>query len=521
MNQSQSITENNLAVDFYQVAAQFENNTALKYLSGEILTYRVLNYRSNQIARQMLDMGIKLGDCLVIFNDKSSNAFSLMFACIKIGVVYCNLDKNNPEQRLSKMLEVCQPVYIFDFYPHSHDELNDIRNKHSWPYLNCDKKFIKAFELQTGNNLIESNQIRGNSALYVVFTSGSTGTPKGALISHDNIRHLINWSQKRLGINQDDHLTNINPIHFDNSVFDIYATLFSGACLSPIESSYLSEPHLLVKAIEKLACNIWFSVPSLLVYLLTTKSWLRNQLPALRKIIFGGEGFPKQHLKHLFKLIGSNCQLINVYGPTECSCICSAYTIQKQDFDDMLELPPLGKIASHFNFKILDDDDSPASSGELVLSGKSVGMGYINAAKQTSEHFYCENDNLGIAHRHYKTGDIVQLKNQQLHFLGRKDNQIKHMGYRIELEEIENQVNAFKEVIESFAGYVKNDLYAGTIVLVVAMRKGHSIKQLKQSLISDIAEFMRPKKIICLEILPKNSNGKIDRQFIRQEYLNS
>ena len=126
-----------------------------------------------------------------------------------------------------------------------------------------------------------------------MFTSGSTGEPKGAAISHNNLLNFISWSQEEYAIKSSDKISNLNPLHFDNSVFDIYATLFNGACLVPFASNELIDTKNLLKKIIKNKINIWFSVPSLLVLILNFKSFNKKSFPYLKKIIFGGEGFPK------------------------------------------------------------------------------------------------------------------------------------------------------------------------------------------------------------------------------------
>ena len=266
---------------------------------------------------------------------------------------------------------------------------------------------------------------------------GSTGFPKGALMSHNNLLNFIQWGKETFQVTGEDIFTNANPIYFDNSVFDFYTSIFNGATLVPLSHDLVKNAAQLVKAINASDCTIWFSVPSLLVYLLTTKSLSKNDFKTIKRISFGGEGFPKNKLKELYDMFGDRIVLYNVYGPTECTCICSSYIISDSDFENMSELAPLGNIANNFGYEILPLDSSNPNLGELTLIGPCVGLGYYNDPARTALSFV-QNSKSHFNQLMYKTGDIVQkASNGHLHFKGRVDNQVKHMGYRIELEEIE------------------------------------------------------------------------------------
>ena len=169
-----------------------------------------------------------------------------------------------------------------------------------------------------------------------------TGFPKGALMSHNNLLNFIQWGKETFQVTRDDIFTNANPIYFDNSVFDFYTSIFNGTTLVPLSHDLVKNAGQLVKAINDSGCTIWFSVPSLLVYLLTTKSLKKEDFKTIKRISFGGEGFPKNKLKQLYEMFGDRMTLYNVYGPTECTCICSSYTISSSDFENMNELAPLG-----------------------------------------------------------------------------------------------------------------------------------------------------------------------------------
>jgi len=237
---------------------------------------------------------------------------------------------------------------------------------------------------------------------------------------------------------------------------------------------------------------------------------------SIKRIIFGGEGFPKPKLKKLFDLFGNRIELYNVYGPTECTCICSSYKISVNDFENMEELAPLGRLSPNFDFVLINEE---SNIGELCLAGPNVGIGYFNDNDRTQNSFIQNPENNTYKDIIYKTGDLVELKQDNfLYFRGRADNQIKHMGYRIELEEIEYAVNNIKDVKEVCVIYNRINDLGGEIKAVVAVSNGLTEKNISNEIKEKLPDYMIPKKIIILDTLPKNQNGKIDRVKIKESY---
>jgi D-alanine--poly(phosphoribitol) ligase subunit 1 len=351
----------------------------------------------------------------------------------------------------------------------------------------------------------------GGHPAYIMFTSGSTGIPKGAVMSHNNVLNFIHWAQDRFEVTPEDIFSNVNPMYFDNSVFDFYVSLFSGASLVPLTATQVRDPCQLLDVINRLRCTIWFSVPSLLVYLLATRALDTHDLPAVRKIVFGGEGLPKSKLKKLYDLFGERAELENVYGPTECTCICSAHTIQPADFADMKALAPLGFLAPDFSYEILGPADS-ADEGELFLCGPNVGLGYYNDHERTATSFIQNPMHRRFRDIGYRTGDLVRRDpDGRLHFIGRTDFQIKHMGYRIELEEVESALASLPQVGECAVIYRKLGDGLGELVGFVVAAEPTDPDELVHGVAHLLPAYMIPRRISVLKDLPRNANGKIDR----------
>lgn len=505
----------NLAIRFYEVAGIHARRVALQYPDGRSFSYAELNRMSNQAGRYLRNGGVRKGDVVAIFNEKSPLAYSLMLGCIKIGAIYTNLDNTSPWARLHKILGTCTPKVIF------------IDKWGSIPADECKTSFptIPIINLQEGSfnaelsaldetDIIETSlEIHGADPVYIMFTSGSTGFPKGAVMSHSNVLNFIQWGKQTFSVTEQDIFTNANPIYFDNSVFDFYTSIYNGAALVPLNHDLVKNARQLVQAINDSKCTIWFSVPSLLVYLLTTRSLSKDDFQTIKRIAFGGEGFPKNKLKQLFDMFSNRVILYNVYGPTECTCICSSHKINDKDFENMNELTTLGYIAPNFGYEILVMDPNDRDLGELALTGPCVGLGYYNDMERTGKSFV-QNPFKSYYQRMYKTGDLVErADNGYLYFRGRVDNQIKHMGYRIELEEIEAAFSTLAYINEVGVIYEKLNAELGQIKAYVSVsERAIDGRRILDDIKQLLPPYMLPKIISLMDTLPKNANGKIDRK---------
>ena len=210
-------------------------------------------------------------------------------------------------------------------------------------------------------------------------------------------------------------------------------------------------------------------------------------------------------------------KLINVYGPTECSCICSSYDVRSEDMNSS-SLLPLGTINQNFEYLILDENEEEVPKdniGELFLLGPCVGKGYYNSKDRTKEVFIQNPHNNSYSELGYKTGDLVWEDSGTglLHFQSRKDYQIKHMGYRIELQEIEATLGGLPNVVECAVLYHKDkDASSGQITAhVVTQENASNANEIIELLRNELPYYMIPKIVKFSKSLPKNSNGKIDR----------
>lgn len=512
---SATLYHHNLAHLLDDVLVKHAARPALCYAAGDH-TFRELGEWIDSLAALLLSKGLRRGDVIAIGHDKQALSYALMLAAIRLGVAYVNIDVASPIARTSRILQVSAPSLLFYDNPAYQTEMTELATAQGCELQLLDPSALpKSSELDRERQRQCSRLVDGATIAYIMFTSGSTGVPKGVAVTHQNVLHFIAWGCERFGITERDNFANLSPMYFDNSVFDFYVGLFCGASLSPIHRSLLTKPYELVPYVSTRACTIWFSVPSALMYLMAMKAIAPGTLSRLRTIVFGGEGYPKVELKKLYDRFSDQAILVNVYGPTECTCICSAHTLSADDFRDLEGLPTLGHLNPNFDHRILDEDDRDAAEGELCLIGPNVAAGYFNDLERTAAAFHTITDANRFMKRMYRTGDLVKEVDGQLHFIGRKDNQIKHMGYRIELEEIENALVRLPQVDQAAVVYQRTQAAYGKLVAYVACTVEVDGKALLQAIGQFVPDYMVPARIIVMPRLPKNANGKVDRQYLR------
>lgn len=500
----------NLGQRFEEVVKENGYKIAVIIGDTERVTFDELNCLSNRMCNYFISRGLKKRDVVAIQNNKTAIGFATMIACLKLGVIYTNFDYTNPIERIKKIFTTANPKLVLA--DKHNGNVESLCKEISIPYYVADENEIEAnildFSCEISKDILES--VSGNNPAYIMFTSGSTGIPKGVLISQRSLLNFIRWGKETYQLKDNDIMTNVNPIYFDNSVFDFYCSVFNGITMLAIPKNIVEQPKKMLEIIHEQKCTFWFSVPSMLIYLMNLRLLTKEILEDIRIFSFGGEGYPKELLRKLYNMYKETSEFYNVYGPTEGTCICSAYKITQEDMDEE-GLAPLGKIAPNFDYVILDESGVENNLGELCLIGDQLALGYYNDKVRTEKSFVLYQGIDTYYERMYKTGDLVEMIDDKLYFRGRVDNQIKHMGYRIELEEIENALIKLEGMEECAVIHTVSKNNFSKIVAYMVMDVEREQAQIRKELQRYLPGYMIPNDFIFLDQLPKNANGKIDR----------
>lgn len=474
------------------------------------LTFLELDEQTNRLARLVKKHGVQKGDRVAFCLHKSLDSVISLVSILKADAIYVPLNAQAPHDRMRTMTENAQArVIICDTRTESLvTGLGDI--------VNLDES-REALAVQSGDAMTYANT--GENVAYILYTSGSTGKPKGVAIRHSNIINATEWAVDELGITQADRMSQHPPLHFDLSTFDLYCAFKTGATLYLMPEEFSLFPGQILKFMEEHELTIWDSVPSVMVQLWTSGVIHPNRLPKLKKIFFNGEGFPAKFLIEWMKTYPEK-MFVNMYGPTETTVQCTFYPIKKIPTDS-LKLVPIGKACRNIEVMAVKEDGRHATAGEvgeLYVSGAGVGAGYWHDAEKTAAVFVPHpfNPSKGIA---YRTGDLVRQRDDgNYEFIGRKDNQVKIRGNRIELGDVDATLTSLPYVKEAATLALPDAQTGGNRLAAFVNAEGeHTATSVKEDLRQHIPPYMIPEEIIFGE-LPKTSTGKIDRLQLKETY---
>ncbi len=479
------------------------------------LTYSELWHQSEAAAAYILEY-CETKNPVLIYGNKELEITVLMVACLKTGRAYVPLDVTYPRDRVFHIRQDVEAELVFNCSEISLEMDKDVQV--------LEKKQIREILEQPFKKEISAESyVKEEDNCYILFTSGSTGKAKGVQINRRNIENFVDWfSCQCLEEENNDIVMNQVSYSFDVSVIPIYIFLGAGKCLFSIDKEMLEHTKLLFEYLKKSRINVWVSTPTFLEMCCFDDSFNETLLPDLRKIILAGEILTKQLVSQLNEKF-PKAQIINGYGPTEGTVLLSSCVITPDMMNDEKMLP-IGKILPDGNYRIVDDEGNTVNegdTGELIISSKSISIGYFKNQEQTQKAFFRVDKS-----QWYRTGDLVFKENGLLYYVARKDTQIKLNGYRIELNDIVENLNALDMVSNSVVLPLWKDgrvSFLTAFVTLLYREEGKSDLKvgldIKKQLKLRVPSYMVPRKIVILEHFPMNINGKIDRKKLEEEYL--
>lgn len=490
----------------------------LEYLEYDAAHYpqktAVIDEHKSYTYSQLLSVSQRIGTAvadktdirkpIAVLLEKGADTLGAFLGIVQAGCFYVNLNPDLPLNRLLQIQSVLQAEYIITDAEHL-PLAESLTEKDRILMLN---DLIASQEDLTVLNKIRCSVI-DTDPLYANFTSGSTGVPKGVVVSQRSVLDFIEVFAPLFNIDETDIIGNQAPFDFDVSVKDIYSALKQAATLVIIPKRLFSQPSALLDFIceHNVTTMIW-AVSALC--LISTFHGLEYRTPTgVRRVLFSGEVMPYKHLKSWMEHL-PDAQFVNLYGPTEITCNCTYHTIDRNaDYSGGI---PIGKAFPNEHVFLLNENNAEITSagetGEICVRGTTLALGYYNNPEQTAKAFPNNPLNKFYPEKIYRTGDLAQYTpDGELMFCGRKDFQIKYMGHRIELEEIERAVSAVSGVERCCAVFdgEKQKLYG---FYIGNMDKKELYAKLKEAL----PVFMIPSSLINIESFPLTKNGKIDRK---------
>lgn len=488
-SQGNNVTPNQTVHKMFEVQAEMNPEAVALVFDQQQITYRALNDRANQLAHYLLMSQVGSNKAVGIYCQRSPELIISVIAILKAGFFCVPLDLEYPKERLKYMIDDAKVSIILTQQARLSDwpeyagllvNLNDIS-----PALATDNPNI---------------DMTSEELCYVLYTSGSTGQPKGVAMPHQALSNLINWQMEDVkAVNT----TQFSPISFDVSFQETFSTLCAGGVLFLFPEALRKDPKALLLYLEEQQIERMF-LP--VVMLQQLAECAKGKMPlALRRVITAGEQLKiTPSIRQWFK--NANCILQNQYGPTE-THVVSCFTLS-EEVDDWPLLPAIGQPVPNTQLYILDSHLQPVPigvAGELYIGGLQLAKGYFNRPELTDERFLPNPFGEG---KIYKTGDICKYQaNGNIDYIGRIDSQIKMRGFRIELEEIEQVLEAHQDISKAVVLIDKEK------ERLIAYLTGHfDSGSITHYLTNKLPQYMIPSVFLKLDNMPLTPSGKIDRK---------
>lgn len=510
-------------------AERYPDKPAVSFRDTQ-LTYNELDSLSSQLSFCLIKKGVKAGERIGIFIEKSIESVTAVFGILQSGACYVPLDPIAPVERQVLIANDCSLKYLIASskkLPQITQMLPRLKTLEYVFVLDCSrtecKNHVSGVTMvfkddihEYRNDIIEKSSLHvtENDLAYILYTSGSTGQPKGVKLSHKAAIAFVDWAWKTFNIRSDDIVSSHAPLHFDLSIFDIFVSIMAGATICLVPHGLSSFPKSVVDFIENKKISIWYSVPSILTQLVLFGNLEKRKLSSLRQILFAGEVFPSKYLRRLMELI-PHASYYNLYGPTETNVITYYHVANPPETDKTI---PIGALCDGVKGYIVDESGALVKKkgiGELYVACPTLMDGYWNDLRKTESVLFQNSFVPSSQEIIYKTGDLVSWNKQgSLEYHGRCDAMIKSRGYRIELGEIETVLSSHPGIKEAAVTAIADDKIGNKIKAVIVLKNKGEIaeNEIKGFCSKKLPHYMIPEIISVAEAIPRTSTGKIDRK---------
>lgn len=507
------------------VIYQFENHAsnnpkAIALIEeGSNVSYSDLRWGMNKIASYLIENDSGKNKLCFVMVETTHSSVIAMLGSMKSGSVYVPIDKRSPDAFILNLIKDYGPDWLI-YDEKTEEKANGILEKAE--NISIKSFLISPYLLLNGNPRKEdfSNltdfRFEENHACYLFFTSGTTGNSKGILGTFKGLNHFIDWESQYLQLHHGFRVSQLSPFTFDVFLRDVFLPLCNGGtiCVPPRKMG-LIDIRKLTKWLNDLEINVMHCVPTIF------REIIQNAIPKtinnhLRYILLAGEKLFWKDISNWNLVFDSNTELLNIYGPSETSLAKFVYPIGKVQKN--IGVVPIGKPIDGCKAIILDEHLNPVKQGnigEIFIRTEYASLGYYKNQKLTDSKFITHPLIKSEPKIIYKTGDLAKINNEgDFEFVGRKDNQIKIKGVRIELESIENILVQSSSVSNAVVIY---DEKSDQIVAFVINSENQSAQDIKMNLFNNFPTYMIPARIIAVDKFPLNKNGKVNRKALTKE----
>ena len=498
---------------FEETVRKYPQKVAVIDKDREIV-FSDLRSKSLQLSSALMALGIGQNRPVGVFLDKSIESVYADLGILYAGDFYMNLDIKTPAERIRNILQLVEPAAIIS----TTRQIKPIEG-----IIPSTMKVILLDEAGEGADVDAADIIGRLSTIIdtdpscIINTSGSTGTPKGVVLNHKSFFDFIDWAIDTFHFGDDLVMGSLSPIVFDIYSFELCMLMAKASTLVVLPAHLAAFPAKILEVLEQQKVNFLFWVPTIMVNIANMDLLSAFKLESLRTVWFAGEVFPTKQYNYWHHHL-PEVTFANLYGPIEITLDCTYYIINKEIPDE--EPLPIGYPCRNTDILILDDEDravkEPGVEGELCVRGTSLAMGYYNNPEKTAAAFVQNPLNKAYPELIYRTGDIVCLNDEGLiMFKGRKDNIVKHMGYRTDLGEIEHVIiNTLKLVKNGCIVYNQSEKQ---ITLFYEAADEIPVSEFRLQIGKVLPKYMIPTAFHHLEQLQRNANGKIDRLFYKKQ----
>lgn len=508
-----------------QSASRAPERVAMRF-AGKSLRYGEWQARACQLAHTLIAQGVRPGDRVGIFLNKSFETAVAVYGIWLAGGAYVPLDPLAPTGRLGFVVNDCDVRVIVSHEP---------KRTATQALLPEAPRLRAVIGLASGPDLpgvatvtweavanaptpAPALRLTEDDLAYVMYTSGSTGTPKGLMHTHRSGLTYARLSADLYDLRPDDVLSNHSPLHFDMSTFDFFSGPLAGATTVIIPEPVTKLPASLSKLMQDERMTVWYSVTTALVQLVLRGALPQRDLSALRWILYGGEPYPPRALRELQRLL-PGARVCNVYGPAEVNQ-CTYYHVPPVDEGDDDSIP-IGEVWEDSEGLLLDEHDQPVAEGEigeLVVRTPTMMRGYWGRPDLNARAFYRRPAFDHYTDVFYRTGDLMKRDAQgRLRFCGRRDRQIKTRGYRVELDEVETALSLHPAVGECAVYPVPDGegslLVEGAVILNAPVGEA----ELRIFVASRVPHYAVPHRVLVLSDFPRTGTGKIDHRALAEQ----